>query len=194
MKLNLDSLLLHKKKLDKLKQADFALFAACWWPRAAWDEYVIVTYLSIWLFVWDDEIDMAVGNLSYNYQDAQAFRSATLRFVSHTLGFGDSDTLPPSPNPVINSFKVVADALLQAYTEGTCFQRILDCFHPLRRAIAHKTRAEQRRTFFDEMAVFLEMSQLEQEYRLGDKVPTVAEYWICRMGTSAVGPCMAVVE
>jgi len=44
------------------------------------------------------------------------------------------------------------------------------------------------------MILFLEMSQLEQEYRLGDTIPNVEEYWFCRMGTSAVGPCMAVVE
>jgi hypothetical protein len=35
---------------------------------------------------------------------------------------------------------------------------------------------------------------LEQEYRLGDTVPNYEQYWICRMGTSAVGPCMAVAE
>jgi len=105
-------------KLAKLKQADFALFAALWWPRAAWDEYLTVTYLTIWLFVWDDEIDMAVGDLSFNFQAAQDFRSDTVRFVTHTLGFGEADSVPEPPNPIINSFKPIADALCAAYSKG----------------------------------------------------------------------------
>ena len=44
-------------KLSKFKEADFALFAAGWWPRASWDEYLLMTYMAVWLFVWDDEIE-----------------------------------------------------------------------------------------------------------------------------------------
>ena len=125
------SLLLHEKKLAKLKEVDFALFAACWWPRAAWDEYLIVTYFSIWLFVWDDEIDMALGSLSFDYQAAQNYRLATLRFVSHALGFDTSKTVPVAPNPIINSFKVVGDALCKAYTHGKVFGRLSKFPYPL---------------------------------------------------------------
>jgi len=37
-------------------------------------------------------------------------------------------------------------------------------------------------------------SEIEQQVRLSDKLPTVEEYWQCRMGTSAVGVTLAVNE
>lgn len=46
----------------------------------------------------------------------------------------------------------------------------------------------------DEMKFFFEQSRVEQEYRLNDVVPTLEEYWACRMGTSAVAPCVAMAE
>jgi len=43
-----------KLPLEKLLKADFALFAAAWWPAATLEEGHVLTCLAIWLFVWDD--------------------------------------------------------------------------------------------------------------------------------------------
>jgi Terpene synthase family 2, C-terminal metal binding len=53
---------------------------------------------------------------------------------------------------------------------------------------------DQLAWFLDEMVLFVEMSQAEQEYHLGDRIPTIQEYWVCRMGTIGAGPSMAMVE
>lgn len=45
-----------------------------------------------------------------------------------------------------------------------------------------------------ELTFSLEMSRVEQEYFLSDKIPTISEYWAFRMGTSGVGPFLAMAE
>ena len=54
--------------------------------------------------------------------------------------------------------------------------------------------AEQRRVFFEEVRRFVEMTQREQEIRLSGRIPSVGEYWEYRMGTSAVGTLMGLIE
>jgi len=48
--------------------------------------------------------------------------------------------------------------------------------------------------FLDEMMLFLEMSRSEQEVQLSGRIPTVEEYWVYRMGTSAVGVVVSLTE
>ena len=53
---------------------------------------------------------------------------------------------------------------------------------------------EQRIVFLKELELFLNASQLEQEYHLQDEILTLEEYWTLRMGTVCVGPCLALAE
>ena len=41
---------------------------------------------------------------------------------------------------------------------------------------------------------FLDMSEREQRFQLGEDVPSREEYWRYRMGTSAVGSLAAILE
>ena len=79
----------------------------------------------IWLFVWDDEIDTAVGDLSSNLAAAQVFRHETIHFIKQSLGFGQDATPPQAPNPIISSFEAIASPLRKAYTKGM-LRRIKD--------------------------------------------------------------------
>lgn len=45
-----------------------------------------------------------------------------------------------------------------------------------------------------EMVFFMETSDVEQRRRLNDEVPTIEEYWACRLGTSAVGVTTVMFE
>jgi hypothetical protein len=101
-----------------LKVADFAFFAAVFWPQAAWEELLVLTYFATWSFLWDDEIDMAIGDLASNFEAAQLFRKETLLFIEHSLGLAKGAVAPQPPNPIINCFQSVADALRKAYTTG----------------------------------------------------------------------------
>ena len=80
------SIVVDTRKLQKLKQADFALFACYWWPQADLERASIAAFLIIWLFLWDDEIDDAAGSLTNNFEDSQSFRDETTRYVEQCLG------------------------------------------------------------------------------------------------------------
>ena len=53
---------------------------------------------------------------------------------------------------------------------------------------------EERCDMLREMELFIEMSEAEQITRLSDQLPTVKEYQHHRMGTGAVGACLALTE
>ena len=77
-----------------------------------------MTFLSIWLFLWDDEIDEATGSLNMDFEAAQVFRQETIDFIEYTLDLGTQEVPPIPPNAIINSFRPVSDALCVAYTVG----------------------------------------------------------------------------
>ncbi|KAL2061942.1 hypothetical protein VTL71DRAFT_7320 [Oculimacula yallundae] len=86
----LESLVLNEKRLTKLKAADFALFASNWWPTADLDELRIVTFLAIWLFLWDDALDEPTGEHADNFETAQLYRAETEKFLAGCLGLTTS--------------------------------------------------------------------------------------------------------
>lgn len=49
-------------------------------------------------------------------------------------------------------------------------------------------------TFFDRFCHFVNMTDVEQEMALSERLPTVEEYQKRRMGTSGVGLCLAIIE
>ena len=53
---------------------------------------------------------------------------------------------------------------------------------------------EQRRVLLDELLYFIRMSQTEQEFRLSGIMPSLEQYWGYRMGSSAVGVTLALIE
>ena len=53
---------------------------------------------------------------------------------------------------------------------------------------------EERCDMLREIEFFIEMSEAEQITRLSDQLPTVKEYQHHRMGTGAVGACLALTE
>lgn len=52
----------------------------------------------------------------------------------------------------------------------------------------------QNQTFFEELLFLVAMTNVEQEYQFRGTLPTVDEYKERRMGSSAVGVCLAISE
>ena len=48
--------------------------------------------------------------------------------------------------------------------------------------------------FINELLLFVEMTNIEQQFQMSEKLPTVEEYRQRRMGSSAVGMCLAITE
>lgn len=113
------SLIPSEKKLAKLKSADFALFASNWWPKAEFNELRIVTFLAIWLFLWDDELDEPTGVHADNFETAERYRDETVQFLENSLGLGSSQEEPPTAShATIDSFREIGQKLKVAYTVG----------------------------------------------------------------------------
>ncbi|GKZ36287.1 terpene cyclase [Aspergillus brasiliensis] len=157
----------------KMREAKVAEFGASWWPYASWDRLCIATYLSLWLFAWDDETDSPeISDLVHHEQRASTFRQETKSFIHASLSdeceLSHLASLPGASNPFIANFGTIG------------------------RAIAKSCTPEQRRLFQDELDYFLEMTHLEQLVQSSNKLPTPEDYSRRRKGSGAVGVCLAI--
>ncbi|PLB51409.1 terpenoid synthase [Aspergillus steynii IBT 23096] len=159
----------------KMKEADAASFGAMWWPYASFDRLCIATYLSMWLFAWDDETDSTeISHLVHQTDKAARFREQTREFIHACLSCdkeGPSE-LPVDGlnNPFIASFQVVGEAITRSCNE------------------------DQVNRFRLELDKYIDMAGLEQNIQMTNHLPTVDEYWNRRKGSSAVGVCLAITE
>jgi hypothetical protein len=58
-----------------------------WWPKT--DDYETLYTASlfmVWLFIWDDQVDMNDNSLSHDFEQACFLRSQTLLSVENSLG------------------------------------------------------------------------------------------------------------
>jgi len=108
----------NEAKLARLKAADFALFGSSWWPQAEFEELRILTFLVIWLFTWDDEIDEPTGSCADDFEATQVYRLSTIKFVEHCLGLGTTEVPPVPSNSIIESFRDIGEQFCDAYTLG----------------------------------------------------------------------------
>jgi len=132
---------------------------------------VTIVYWIIWLFVWDDEIDLEENVVGNDFSAAQIFRQDTYKFIEYSLGFGNfPGEAPKPPNIIISSFAELGERLRAQYNE------------------------RQRRRFLEEVRFYIDMTQLEQETKFNDRFPTLDEFWAMRMGSSAVKPCLVMAE
>lgn len=157
-------------KRKGFEEADFATFVSLWWPKASLERLVILAYLVIWIFTWDDEIDEPTGKFWEDLRGAGEFQNQTLQFVEHSLGVSDSLPSNGKLNKVIQSFDVIGGELRACYNMS------------------------QRKRFCFEMARYMSKSKVEQQIRLRGEIPTIEEFWDYRMGTSAVNLCTAASE
>ncbi|KAI4244340.1 MAG: hypothetical protein L6R40_003066 [Gallowayella cf. fulva] len=160
------------KRLDKIKAADAGLFAASWWPYAPYEALKIATFLSIWLFVWDDELDSSeFSSLVLDYDRARSFRTETLEYAQRYL--------------ITNEHTITTKATTDV---------IIASFKPVAVAISESCSPAQIKTFMEEMRFFVDMTDVEQQVQMSMKLPSLEEYRQRRMGSSAVRMCLAITE
>jgi hypothetical protein len=128
----------------------------------------ISTYMAVWLFTWDDEIDLNDSTMWKEFGAAQVYRDQTLAYVRYTLGM-DKDC-PEVYHRVIFNFAPIGAALKKHYT------------------------LDQREMVYEEIRFFMEMSEHEQRLRLSGTIPSIDEYWHYRLGSSAVNVCVVMNE
>ncbi|KAH6662813.1 isoprenoid synthase domain-containing protein [Halenospora varia] len=168
----LESLFPEGKRLQQIKKANAALFASSWWPYADFETLRIATYLSIWLFVWDDETDSCeFSSLCSDFEKAAKFRAQTLDFIRKSLTPMENQSASDVPSNVI-----------------------IAMFGEIGQAVFKSSTPTQVESFLNELIFFVDMTDLEQRCQMSEKLPTVEEYRKRRMGSSAVGVCVAITE
>ncbi|OTB07944.1 hypothetical protein M426DRAFT_216497 [Hypoxylon sp. CI-4A] len=75
-----------EKKLKALKQANFARLISLWYPDAEWPELEAATAYSVWIFVWDDEVDAGDTDVSLDEELSRAYYKKSLSTIHRLLG------------------------------------------------------------------------------------------------------------
>lgn len=156
------------RKVRALKAAEFGYFGATWWPRAPYSRLRILTFLTIWIFTWDDELDEEDGELWDASEDADIFRADTKEFVRCCLGLEDINIGSTPRSPMIRNFEVIGSAMRKVYTRGEFFH--FDQYDNLRR---HHSADLLSRPMH---------SPCRPHLRLHRRMP-------CRRALSAIEPC-----
>ena len=189
--------LYHPKKAAVLKHGDYALLAAMSWPRASFERMQTCTFWFLWLFTWDDEIDQATSELSGNFERANKFREESFHYLRYYTGVPTTDTykfrfdINPPTNRLIRSLDVIGANLQEVYNKGIFFN-----YNPYTLILhdANTISPDQIMCFVNEIGYYMDCQKREQNLKLTGKVPTVAEYWETRLGTSAVTCMLALYE
>ncbi|CAJ2504139.1 Uu.00g115330.m01.CDS01 [Anthostomella pinea] len=160
-------------RLKKLKSSVIALLTASWWPYTSFDALRVATIMSIWLFIWDDETDSyEYSQLINDYDRSCVYRDETIRYIRGGLSLD---------SPKIDLGSISND-------------RTITMFKPVGEAIAKSCTQRQIQRFFDELLLFVQMTEEEHLSQTKHIIPTVEEYLERRMGSSAVGVCLAIHE
>jgi len=93
-----------------------------------------------------------------------------------------------SSNPIITKFKPIGDAIFGSFTKGRSMRLFPSCNSMT------ETLEAQAASLLYELELFVQMTGVEQQYQMNERLPTVEEYMERRMGSSAVGVCLAMTE
>ncbi len=122
-----------------------------------------------------------------DFERSQQFRAVTLRYVRACLGVSGEEP-GEEQSRIVGSFKVIGDAIRKAYNTGT---KILE---PILVSTSDIPITEHCERLAYEMTILMYGFELEQRIRLSPNIPSVEEFWKCRIISSGVGVCIAVNE
>lgn len=161
------------ERRDGAKACDFALFNFLWYP--ATEDYEVLwtaSLLTLWLFIWDDHVDSNEGDLAQDFERACVWRKVTVATAKRVLGLdnqmGEGDIDVEGPMVVLKEFGRLAGKRLNK---------------------------EQMERMYEEIVLFVDSAEAEQEQRLRGYIPeSHDEYIEQRLYSSAVYPCFFGLE
>ncbi|KAI1425314.1 terpenoid synthase [Xylaria sp. FL1777] len=166
----LERIVTDERKLEALKQADFAKLISLCYPDTEWPELKVATAYTVWIFVWDDEVN--ASGIVDEYL-AQEYYRKSITYARYILGFSKhtanaTDVVAPHPNMAL-----FADF-------GSILQERIDI--------------RQRQRFFDHIMDFMEKVVIEHRHRLSGTMPTLSDYMIIRLGSVGCTPQIAIAD
>ncbi|KAL7909375.1 isoprenoid synthase domain-containing protein [Trichoderma velutinum] len=168
----LDRVIKDPKIRQGFKNCDIALFCALWLPFGEWEDFYAASIFILWIFIWDDKIDMKEHALSDDFEESCRFREQTLGYVRYCLGLHEGSDLeePAFPSEACGLFKDFSDRILLKFPKG---------------------RIE---TLYNEIVRYVKECEVEQAYRLAGEVPNPDAYLHNRGGTVALGVLCPIQE
>ncbi|KAI1374941.1 terpenoid synthase [Hypoxylon crocopeplum] len=167
----------NERKLKALKQADFARLISLWYPDAEWPELEIATAYSVWIFVWDDEVDAGDTDVSNDEELARAYYQKSLSTVHRLLGLDLSDAGKD-----------------QACGEDEALHPNMALFADVGRGLHDATDRVQRERFFRELENFMVQVGVEHGHRMRGSIPTLGKYLEIRSGSVGCAPQIALTD
>jgi len=129
---------------------------------------------TLWIFLWDDDLDGADNNLSGLLEkvSAEELHDRTLAYLQYHLGMSptDSGNAEPRAPPYAEIAKAAAEKLRTACSKV------------------------QLNRLLKELKLYMDCCLFEQGHLNGNTLPTVEEYWAGRYGSSAVSTYTALSE
>lgn len=169
-------------KACEIKKQDIALNTAMFWPHAELSRLVVCSYISLWLFLWDDQIDVKTGTRHSDMEAARRAHAEVLSYMSYCLqlDYGYPEVKPT--DPLVLLFKEIGDALCREYDIGGCFGF----------PFGSSTRCErlhdkdQREDVFEYLRLYIQGIEKEQLLNVENRMPSIDEYLAIRRQSSAV--------
>ncbi|KAI1343250.1 isoprenoid synthase domain-containing protein [Xylariaceae sp. FL0016] len=168
----LERIITNEKKLKALKNADFARLMSLWYPDSEWAELEVATAYSVWIFVWDDEIDAGDTDASHNEELARAYYKQSLNYIHTELGLDGPEQILGSKSPNQN----------------------MNLFGDVGKGLRDTTDVVQRKRFFTELENFMLQVGVEHNHRMAGSIPTFDEYMKIRSGSVGCGPQIAITD
>ncbi|KAJ6089137.1 hypothetical protein N7499_003984 [Penicillium canescens] len=159
-----------KRTAQKLKAADFGVFAAVWCANASYDVLCTAAKFFAWYFVYDDIFDC--GTLKYDTQVLGAYRKASIQYFKFIL-VDEGDV------PNLSAF-------------GTELEKSLRCWDEVGHHIKEVCSKETREILCDEMLRYVE-SLDNMNSIFSERVPSLNQYWERREATAGVYSVIATI-
>ncbi|KAL2833007.1 isoprenoid synthase domain-containing protein [Aspergillus cavernicola] len=153
-----------KRTAQKLKSADFGVFAAVWGASASFDVLCTAAKYFAWYFVYDDIFDC--GALKHNTDVLQAYREASLQYFKFIL-------IDEGEFPDLSIF-------------DTELQKGLRCWDEVGQHIQEVCSKETREILCDEMLRYVGSLDNVDSIFSDHGVPSLDQYWDRREATAGV--------
>ncbi|KAI1661663.1 terpenoid synthase [Daldinia decipiens] len=173
----LERIITNEKKLKALKKADFGRLMSLWYPDAEWPELEIATAYSVWIFVWDDEVDAGDTDVSNDEELARAYYQKSLSTVHRLLALDES-----------------GGAQEIIIKEEESLHPNMALFADVGRGLRNSTDRIQRERFYRELENFMVNVGVEHGHRMRGSIPTVEKYLQIRSGSVGCAPQIALTD
>ncbi|KAI2471488.1 terpenoid synthase [Annulohypoxylon bovei var. microspora] len=173
----LERIVTNERKLKALKQANFGRLISLWYPDAEWPELEIAAAYSVWIFVWDDEVDAGDTDVSNDEELSRAYYKKSLSTIHNLLGLDPSE-----------------EGKEQVFEDDKSLHPNMALFADVGRGMRSTTDRTQRERFFRELENFMVQVGVEHVHRMRGSIPTVSKYFEIRSGSVGCAPQIAITD